>query len=489
MTNSILINHTKKVNRVLVIAIWVITVLIVLGSLTEKTEISVGVAALIAGAAISTVLIIIKKADGLTANILCYSYLLYNVLHIVLNKSAETDIVSALVINVCFVTLYLNQKSFITFAAVFDVLSIAYIAINPAGNSGIFKPMFTVNLCLVILYFVTRWGSQLISASVEKEESANNALEELKKVMGFVKQNTFTLNGSIVESEENLQSIKEASAGIIATMQEVTRGVVEQAGSISDINTMISSADSRIGETVDISNKMSEVSSNTSEVVKEGSENIHEMDKQISIINKAISNSLTTVTELEKSMDEVNNFLGGITQIAEQTNLLALNAAIEAARAGEQGRGFAVVAEEVRKLAEQSSETVGLINTIISNIKEKTESALREVQEGTHAVQEGEAIVKKVNKSFDNIKVSFGEIDGCIAEELKIVDATSTLFKKIAEESENIASISEEHSAATEEMLATVSEQDNSIGNIFSFIKQIKNSSEELNGIAETQIQ
>jgi len=59
-----------------------------------------------------------------------------------------------------------------------------------------------------------------------------------------------------------------------------------------------------------------------------------------------------------------------ISSIANQTNLLALNAAIEAARAGEAGRGFAVVADDVRKLSEQSSESVLTIHRTIGDVKD-----------------------------------------------------------------------------------------------------------------------
>ena len=116
------------------------------------------------------------------------------------------------------------------------------------------------------------------------------------------------------------------------------------------------------------------------------------MDKATEGLNRtshAIQASAEIIDVLGRRADDIGKIIEVIDDLAEQTNLLALNAAIEAARAGEHGLGFAVVAEEVRKLAEKSTQSTKEISELIQGIQKEAREAVENMDKSTSMVQEG----------------------------------------------------------------------------------------------------
>ncbi|MEZ9167678.1 chemotaxis protein [Vibrio cyclitrophicus 1F289] len=259
----------------------------------------------------------------------------------------------------------------------------------------------------------------------------NDASDDLTKTAS-VNQKTSS------ETQAQLNSQREQTATVATAMTEMSHSVQEVANSAQSSLTMVQQVES----------------------ASESGRQI--MNTNISTINQLesrLTESVSAVGELQQMSSQIGSILDVIRGIAEQTNLLALNAAIEAARAGEQGRGFAVVADEVRVLAQKTTQSTSEIETMISNLQSSSKTAsnviescmsdmdmsVEQASSANSAMEEIQALILEISHMSTHISQAAAEqseTSGDIARNIEdinhIADASYQAMSSIAEASQNL---------------------------------------------------
>ncbi|MEW9897503.1 methyl-accepting chemotaxis protein [Chitinivorax sp. PXF-14] len=180
--------------------------------------------------------------------------------------------------------------------------------------------------------------------------------------------------------------------------------------------------------------------------------------REINQIADAISGSATVIGSLSERSREIGGIVHVIKDIADQTNLLALNAAIEAARAGEQGRGFAVVADEVRKLAERTTQATAEISRMIDAVQHDTSSAVNSMQSASDKVGMGVSLTQQVSSSLTEINHFTVGTASMMADISTAISEQSSASTQIAQNVEKIAQMSEENNGAIRQTASLANE-------------------------------
>jgi len=181
--------------------------------------------------------------------------------------------------------------------------------------------------------------------------------------------------------------------------------------------------------------------------------------KIMDTLKQEIETTAQKMTSLAVRSDQIGKIVQTINDLADQTNLLALNAAIEAARAGEQGRGFAVVADEVRKLAERSAAATQEIRSVITTMQSETHQAVAAMKQGVAQVDIG---VTRV--------VAADGAARAMAQRVQRVNQAIVM----------VASVSEENSAAAQEVTSATGEMTAQVSDMVTSITSIKTIAEDL---------
>lgn len=350
----------------------------------------------------------------------------------------------------------------------------------------------------IVAYLICAVISAIISNSISKRiQRAADRLEVLAS--GDLSQELPSVKTG---SKDEVDIITHAVCDLQIQLKDIVTSISEQSGQLNDSNTEFTSkfgvlaksvtnindavegiaigSDSQAQETSSASQQIAEMA----DVIEQNSKNAADLEhavEHMSTLSRQTNDTLaalitmiesttTNIATVSRQTDATNasaetiqNAVQMIQTIAEQTNLLSLNASIEAARAGEAGKGFAVVAEEIRKLAEDSSNSANEIESIVQELLNNSNISVEKM----NAVSQDSVIQKeKLQQTRNDFEDLMKEIQSVYAASKNIYEQTERLEEQkntIHNVVQQLASISQENAATTQETSTSMQELSNTI--------------------------
>ncbi len=289
--------------------------------------------------------------------------------------------------------------------------------------------------------------------------SFNQMMEQITKLVQQTNHSAQeVLNNSNVLLNVSKQTAISAKEIAVAT-EEIANGASSLAVEAEKGNTITYEIGLKMREMAKANEEMNHATIQVEQVSERGTVYMADLIAKTNDTEQMTRNMVEKVDHLKESTSSIRKILEMLNNISKQTNILSLNATIEAARAGAAGKSFMVVADEIRKLAEQSKQSIEIVGQITDTIQREIDETVTALSDAYPVFQQQITSVKEADLIFGQVR---GQMDG-LNERLKGVNLSLESLEEsqstLTDAMSNVSAVSEESSATSEEVASLSNEQ------------------------------
>ena len=305
-------------------------------------------------------------------------------------------------------------------------------------DSGVFNDQEEAILRLLTDMRSLAEGDLTIEAKVTEEitgsisDSLNYAVNEMRDLVW-----------QIIDASNQVGKESELASNYATEVSDVNS---DQARLIAQVVDKMTNASRILENTSKQAKQSSNMASHSIDVATRGAEAVRATLNGMKDIREQIQETSKRIKRLGESSQRIGDIVILIEEIAEQTNLLSLNAAIQASMAGEAGRGFAIVSEEVRNLAQRSSDATKRIAELVTNIQRDTNNAISSMERATQEVVVGTKVADSAGSALSEIETASSEVSQVVAQIAERSTNQAQLVMDVLEEIHKVSDSSHEAS-------------------------------------------
>ncbi|CAI6015326.1 methyl-accepting chemotaxis protein [Cohnella sp. JJ-181] len=309
-------------------------------------------------------------------------------------------------------------------------------------------------------------GNLTVRSSIRQRDEIGQVSDSFNRMMERITELVRQTNQSAQEVLETASSLTLASTKTASAAKEIAVATEEIAGGATNLavesergSEMTSQIGDRVVSVIDSNTEMGKSAYEVEEAGRRGTQYMAGLMEKTGHTEEMTRSMVEKVDKLKESTGSISKILDVLGNMTKQTNILSLNATIEAARAGAAGRGFMVVADEIRKLADQSRQSIGVVGEIVDRIGQEIDETVTVLSDAYPLFKEQIEAVRDANKIFENVQSHMGDFNQRLhaatasVSQLELAQETLTLTMT------NVSAVAQQSSATSEQVASLSNEQ------------------------------